>query len=257
VADGSDEDAEAAVPAAELLAQQRRRADAAEQRLRTQTLLFAEAEHKLKTSLAVISGWAVTLDESWDRMDEAVRRQGVAAIRHAAEELNEQARTLLDDARAEIANLDLEPVRLDLVEVMFATTSLYGGVSRGHEVRFEATADHVWALVDPASLQQIVGHLVENAVKYSPDGGRIVIRVSDDAGSAVLEVIDEGVGVPDGVDVFAAFQRGPDEADTAGVGLGLYIVRNLAEGMGGHVTAQRNPGPGGGSTFRVRLPASA
>jgi signal transduction histidine kinase len=241
-----------------LLAQQRR-ADAAEERLRAQALLFAEAEHKLKTTLAVISGWAATLDERWERMDEATRRQGVSAIRRAAEDLSEQARTLLDDARAEIGTLNLDPVRLDLVEVLSATSTLFGGVSRGHEVRFEAADDHAWALVDPASLQQIVGHLVENAVKYSPGGGSITLRVSNQGGSAVVEVIDEGVGVPDGIDVFAAFKRGPDGSGTAGVGLGLYIVRNLVEGMGGKVAARRNEGAGGagkGSTFTVVLPGS-
>jgi NtrC-family two-component system sensor histidine kinase KinB len=234
------------------LARERRRAESAEQRLRAQTLLFAEAEHKLKTSLSVISGWAATLDENWERMDEGLRRQGVSAIRRAADELNDQARTLLEDARAEIANLDLEPVPLNLVEVLAATTTMYEGVSRDHDVRFEAVEGTAWALVDPAGLQQILGHLIENAVKYSPGGGPITLRVSSQGGSVVIDVVDEGVGLPHGVDVFAAFQRGPDP-ETTGVGLGLYIVRNLVEGMGGKVTARSND-DGPGSTFSVVLP---
>jgi signal transduction histidine kinase len=70
-----------------------------------------------------------------------------------------------------------------------------------------------------------------------------------------LEVRDEGIGLPDDVDVFAPFQRGAVGDATPGVGLGLYIVRNLVEAMGGNVTARRNEGAG--STFTVRLPASS
>lgn len=242
--------------AVELLAIERRRADSAEQRLRNQTMLFAEAEHKMKTTLAVITGWATTLDESWEKLPEDLRRQGVTAIRRNAEDLAEQASRLLDDARAEITALDLEPVRLDLAEMLDAMTSLFGGVSRAHVLNFQPAAQgQVWAWVDPAALQQVLGHLIENAVKYSPDGGEITLRVRDDDGEAVLEVCDEGTGIPTDIDLFAAFQRGDEE--TQGAGLGLYIVRNLVEGMGGKVSARRNGPDGPGSTFVVSLPGAA
>lgn len=237
----------------EQLVIERRRADSAEQRLRNQTLLFAEAEHKLKTTLAVITGWATTLDESWDRLAEDLRRQGITAIRRNAEDLADQARRLLDDARTEIATLDLDPVRLELNEVLGVTTSLFGGVSRAHEVKFDPGDSEVWAWVDPAALQQVLGHLIENAVKYSPGGGAIVLRTFRADGEAHLEVSDEGVGIPKDLNLFAAFQRGGDSSDTAGSGLGLYIVRNLVEGMAGRVSARRNDGRG--STFTVVLPA--
>jgi signal transduction histidine kinase len=251
----------------ERLMAERRRAEMAEQRLRNQTLLFAEAEHKLKTTLAVITGWATTLDESWDKLDDDLRRQGIVAIRRNAEDLAEQARRLLEDARAEIAALDLEPVRLELREVLGATTSLFGGVSRAHEIRFDdaevggegagEASGEVWAWVDAAALQQVLGHLIENAVKYSPEGGCITLRTFRDGAEAHLEVSDEGVGVPEGVNLFAAFQRGDDD-DTQGAhgaGLGLYIVRNLVEGMGGRISAVRNEGDG--STFSVVLPGAS
>lgn len=243
----------------ELLAIERRRADSAEQRLRNQTMLFAEAEHKMKTTLAVITGWATTLDESWEKLPDDLRRQGVVAIRRNSEELAEQASRLLDDARAEIAALDLEPIRLDLAEMLEGMTSLFGGVSRAHDVRFEREpeGDPVWAWVDPAALQQILGHLIENAVKYSPGGGSITldVRRSNADGAAVLDVTDEGVGIPVGIDLFAAFQRGADDESTQGAGLGLYIVRNLVEGMGGRITAARND-DAPGSTFTVTLPGA-
>jgi len=248
--DGSDASVQ------ELLAIERRRADSAEQRLRNQTMLFAEAEHKMKTTLAVITGWATTLDESWEKLPDDLRRQGVVAIRRNSEDLAEQAGRLLDDARAEIAALDLEPVRLDLADMLETMTSLFGGVSRAHEVRFERQGgDEVWAWVDPAALQQILGHLIENAVKYSPGGGCITLDVRAEDGEAVLDVRDEGVGIPMGIDLFAAFQRGAEDESTQGAGLGLYIVRNLVEGMGGRITARRND-DAKGSTFTVALPGA-
>jgi signal transduction histidine kinase len=76
------------------------------------------------------------------------------------------------------------------------------------------------------------------------------VRTFVDGDEPYIEVCDEGVGVPEGVNLFAAFQRGDHQ--TPGAGLGLYIVRNLVEGMGGRITARRNDGPG--STFTVALP---
>lgn len=248
--DGDDR----ACAAEDLVAAERRRADSAEQRLRNQTMLLAEAEHKMKTTLAVITGWAATLDESWEKLSEEMRRHGVAAIRRNAEDLADQARALLEDARAEISTLDVDPIRLDLAEMLEGMTSMFKGVSRAHELRFKRSTDgEVWALVDPAALQQVLGHLIDNAVKYSPDGGAITLDVRQGDGAVVLDIADEGAGIPEDRDLFAAFQRGEGES-AAGTGLGLYIVRNLVEGMGGRVTARRNL-DGFGSTFTVTLPA--
>lgn len=228
------------------------RAERAEARLRHQTLVFAEAEHKLKTSLAVISGWAITLDERWDDVDEAHRREGVAAIRRSAEALGRQARVLLEEARADIAALDLEPVGLDLADILRATTPSFAAMGAAHEIRCDLDGPvPVWA--DSGALQEVLGHLVENAVKYSPDGGVVRLGARADGRWAELVVTDEGVGIPDHVDLFAAFTQG-SKGDSDGIGLGLYIVHTLVEAMGGSVAAARNPGPG--STFTVRLPAT-
>lgn len=235
------------------------RAERAEERLRHQTLVFAEAEHKLKTSLAVISGWAATLDDRWDALSEERRREGIATIRRSADTLATQTRGLLEEARADIARLDLEPVQLDLAEILEVTTPSFDGISNAHEIGCDVDESvPVWA--DPGGLQQVLGHLIENAVKYSPAGGPVRIRARALEQWAELTVSDEGVGIPDDIDMFAAFTQGRngngDGTGTVvdGIGLGLYIVKNLVEGMGGSVTAVRNPGRG--STFTVLLPAA-
>jgi signal transduction histidine kinase len=237
---------------AEFLAMAEERATAAEDRLRSQTMLIAEAEHRLKTALAVITGWAATIEERWDQLDDARRREGVAVIRKTAEGMADQARQLLQDARAEMRLLDLAPVQLDLRDVLGVNVATFEGLSQTHVIEHATAADaDVVIAVDPAALQQVLGHLLENAVKYSPVASRVSVTARRVEGDVEIEVVDEGVGVPTEVDVFAPFQRG--STTTEGAGLGLYIVRNLVRAMGGDITASRNAS-GIGSTFCVRLP---
>ena len=100
----------------------------------------------------------------------------------------------------------------------------------------------------------MLGHLLDNAIKYSPRHAGVNVLASSTSGGIAISVVDEGVGLPDGMDVFEPFKRGHKDlvGATPGIGLGLHIVRNLAEAMGGTVTAETNPRRG--STFTVRLP---
>lgn len=244
--------ASGAVPVQHPLVDARARADAAEERLRSQTMLLAEAEHRLKTALAVITGWATTLDERWDQLADDRRREGVGIIRRASEGLAEEARRLLDDARDELLTIDAEPVRLDLCAILDVTTAAFGENPTRHAVVHATSGGSVPVEVDPAALQQVLGHLIENAVKYSPPDSRVTVRASVAGDRALLEVSDQGIGIPVGVDLFAPFQRGDDVHDAPGVGLGLYLVRNLVRAMDGDVDARRDED--GGSTFVVSLP---
>lgn len=230
----------------------RRAARTAEDELRERTLFFAEVEHKVKTALSVLHGWAVTLDERWEAMSPEARREGVAIVRRAADTLMAEADGMLQEAKAELHSLDLQDETIDLAEMLHQTV----GDDRSplHAIVVDAP-ERVLVRVDPAALQQVVGHLIENAVKYSPAGGRITLRVRAGAGTVRLEVQDQGIGLPEeGVDrLFEPFQRGgADSRAKPGAGLGLYIVRKLVEAMGGSVTARGKPGKG--STFTVRFP---
>lgn len=230
----------------------RARALAAENRLRAQTMLRAEAEHRLKTTLAVITGWAVTLDDRWEQLSDERRREAVGVIRRASQDLAVQADGMLDHARAEFLTLDQEPSRLDLGAVLGVTAAVFGGMG-GHVVEAVTPRLPVLVDVDPAALQQVLGHLLENAVKYSPPRSRVLVSLAAVGDEAMVDISDEGCGVPEGVDLFEAFQRGPDTDALPGVGLGPSIVRNLVHGMGGQVSCRANEGLG--STFTVRLPA--
>ncbi|MDP9406010.1 MAG: ATP-binding protein, partial [Actinomycetota bacterium] len=115
------------------------------------------------------------------------------------------------------------------------------------------------ALGDASSVPHVVGQLVENAVKYSPRGGAVMVRVRGAGPCAVAEVCDEGIGIPPGKQdaLFTPFfQAGTaNTREYGGVGLGLYIVRQLVEAQGGTVTAANRPE--GGARLSVSLPLVA
>lgn len=220
-------------------------------RLRARTLLLAQMEHKLKTSLTVVVGWAAMLEEQWAHLEEEERLAGVSAIRRTAGQMLVQVEGLLEESQAELTALDLEAVWLDIPAVLMLSTDTYRGTTSRHEIVYEGPKDF-GASVDPAALQQVLGYVIENAVKYSPEGGRIALRLLPGNGDFTVQVSDEGVGVPDELDVFGPFTRGANTGSATGAGLGLYIVRGLVDAMGGSIRAERNPDRG--STFSLRLP---
>ncbi|HEX6608226.1 MAG TPA: ATP-binding protein, partial [Chloroflexia bacterium] len=127
-----------------------------------------------------------------------------------------------------------------------------------HPCRVDA-AGPVTGVYDPVRMMQLIENLVENAVKYSPEGGPVRVQVWQEAGTNHLSVTDSGIGIPteDLPHVFERFHRGTnvDDRRFAGMGLGLFICRGIAEQHGGHIWATRAPGRG--STFHVALPVAA
>ena len=230
--------------------------DVLDERRRAEALFRAQVEHRLKTSLQIIAGWAATLDDAWDRLSEDRRRDGVRVMRRESDDLTDQTFRLLQQTRAELLALDLHPQALDLGRILDSAARALDGCSDAHDVVHVTSGERVPVTVDPTALHEVLANLVENAVKYSPAGTTIALRalVDADHGAVVLEVVDQGIGIPDGIDLFAPFQRGVG-THTPGTGLGLYIVRNLIEAMGGEITARRN-GDGPGSTLSVRLPVA-
>jgi signal transduction histidine kinase len=110
--------------------------------------------------------------------------------------------------------------------------------------------DGILCVADPTALGQVLGHLIENAIKYTPDGGEVELVGGFEGNSVVITVADSGPGLPEG-DLFEPFRRGENAPGTKGTGLGLYVARTLVVGMGGSIEASNSPS--GGAEFRITL----
>jgi len=115
---------------------------------------------------------------------------------------------------------------------------------------------HPYVDVDAVQIQRVLANLIENALKFSPPGTRVQVRVNATRAEAIVRVVDQGPGLPpDQLDrVFSAFYRGPGATSAAGAGLGLAIARGFAEANGGRVWAESRPGQG--ATFALALPVA-
>jgi two-component system, OmpR family, phosphate regulon sensor histidine kinase PhoR len=213
----------------------------------------ADASHELKTPVAAIQVAAETLER-------AIHDDPPAAARFAGQIWHESARLsrlvsdLLDLSRLESERPVFEPVRLDLLagEVV----ARVGDSAREAGVTLEVAAGPVTVAGSTKDLALLVGNLLENAVQYTPRGGRVRLEVGSSNGRAVLSVEDTGIGIPsrDLPRIFERFYR-VDRARsraTGGTGLGLSITRHVTEQHGGRIEAESELGRG--STFRVWLP---
>ena len=233
------------------LEESRDRAARAERRIRERAEFLARAEHMLKTPLAIVSGWAQTLQRGLE-LDPEFENKAIGMIATHARRLREQVDALLNAARNDVLTADLEIVPLDARTELAAAAEAFGRVSSDHLVVLDEATPALPVMADAAALHQILCHLIDNAIKYSPGGGTITLRGQTDGTTVRLHVDDEGLGLPEGIDVFEPFVRG--EQSEAGVGLGLHIVRELAEAMNGKPRAL---GLAKGTRFTVELPARA
>ena len=230
------------------------RVQAREEVARLKEDFLSAAAHDLKTPLTTLVGQLQLLERRALRLPDAPA--DLAGIQRAAGEagrLRTLVLELLDAARAEQGGLVgiREPV--DLVAIAQEVCRRYD--STRHPCRMEAPAPVVGDY-DPVRMQQLLENLVENAVKYSPEGGPIETRVWAEAGWNHVAVADQGIGIPadDLPHVFERFHRGTnvDDRRFAGMGLGLYICRGIVEQHGGRLTV--GPSTPRGTTFHIALP---
>ena len=219
----------------------------------------ANVSHELKTPLTVISGFAETLTE--EGMPVEQRRQFAETIRVNARRMQRIVDDLLDLSRIESGGWIPAPSMLDTGAMAAEALAPLRDAAESKDVAIELAvssgAESVYA--DPTALRQILGNLIENAVRYTPSGGRVTVFAEREAGAVWVGVRDTGVGIPAEhlPRIFERFYR-VDPArsrDAGGTGLGLAIVRHLAEAHGGRVRAESSLGTG--TTIAVRFPDRA
>ena len=241
----------------------------------------ANVSHELKTPLTSIRGYVETLMS--DDLPPAMQRQFLEVIQKNAERLHGIVDDLLDLSRLESGNWQPELRRVDAMNVIQDVWNGMQDRAASRNIEFRPGGERVDIMADPGGLRQVLSNLFDNAIRYTPAGGRIIARVTriasgpdpapsappahdattmNGAGStpawAMLEIQDTGTGIPrDALPrIFERFYRVDPARSRAegGTGLGLSIVRHLVESMGGDVTAESDLGKG--TTLRIRLPAA-
>lgn len=240
-------------------AEARARAEAAESLLQARDEFLSVAAHELKTpltSLQVIAqlllrrigrgqiGDMERLQDALKTMDEQVGRLAILVTQ------------LLEMVRLQGGRLVLEPAHANLAELVTGVVARQRAWNTTHEVML-AAPEEAWVVVDSFRIEQVVANLLENAVKYSPAGSQIDVELRCPAGEPVeLRVRDRGIGIPPEhrSRIFEQFYRAHSADHRSGMGLGLYICREVVELHGGQITAEFPED--GGSCFIVRLPAA-
>jgi signal transduction histidine kinase len=224
---------------------------------RQQAQFVSDASHELRTPIAVIQGYVRMLDR-WGKDDEKVLEESIAAIKTETEHMKTLVEQLLFLARGDSGRQQLNPEPMDLSELMAEVLEEYRMIDEGHEWR-QGRLEPAPVNADPALIKQAVRILVDNAVRYTPEGGSIRLSAGMTDGRAFFEVQDGGIGIAeeDVPRIFDRFFRA-DPARTrasGGTGLGLSIARWIVERHDGHFEVLSRPELG--TRMRVVMPAAS
>jgi len=232
----------------------------AEQESRAKDEFFALLSHELRTPLTPSFLWLPLLkDES---VEPAVREHGLAVIEKCLRTQLKVVEDLLNVSSCVAGKMQIERAFVNLPQVVEMAVDAMAGAAAAKGIRITTEIDGSLpgVLGDGERLQQVVWNLVANAVKFTPPGGRVEVRLGQRGGSAAIVVADSGIGIEADFlpHVFERFRQADSSASRRyeGLGLGLSIVRHLVELHGGRVFAE-SAGPGAGSTFAVELPLPA
>lgn len=223
---------------------------------RTRSDFLATASHELRTPLAAVYGAVRTLRREDRPSDAELDAQLMSMIETEAYRLAEIVDQILVSTEVDRGSVPLRPEACDLRDLCeSAIESARVRAPETIELSLDVP-DGVVVNTDPSRLRQVVVNLLDNAVKYSPRGGRVDVRVAENDGSVAIEVADQGLGIPEDAQerIFEKFVRLDPEMrrGVGGSGLGLYISQELVERMGGRLRVDSQAGRG--STFTIQLP---
>lgn len=212
--------------------------------------------HEFRTPISIIGASAqMIVDERLPPGPEDVQREA-GKINRAAQRMTALVDTLLADEWLESSAMQLNPRELELSAALYQVGQRYARGS-GRDVAFDLPSPALTVRADPMLLNILFDNLIENAIKYSPAGGSIDLRAWREGNTACFSVRDHGAGIKDTdlSQIFERFYRASTVKRQPGIGLGLFMVRRIAELHHGQVTAAN--AEGGGAVFTVRLPINS
>ena len=222
-------------------------ADSIARQRENQLAFLAGVAHDLRNPLSVLK--LSTMTTSPDRLP-IMKRQ--------VDYLNRMIGDLLDASRIEAGRLEIRTEQADARTLVREAYELFRDVSPKHTLSINVPEEPVRLVCDPLRIAQVLNNLVSNAIKYSPQGGRVEISLQDSADEAVISVSDQGLGIPadERHHIFEPFRRGGLSKDQIpGIGLGLSVARRIVEAHHGRLDVQSEVGCG--TAFYVRLPHKA
>ena len=223
--------------------------------VRERDRFLAMLSHELRNPLAAI----LTAIELMERRNPEALKHERAVVNRQARVLSRLVDDLLDLSRLTLGKIAIARNPVDVTELVERCVEAHRPAASSNDVRLtlEIRGRHFSSLGDPVRLEQVMNNLLANALKYTPRGGRVEVRVSRTDGMGEIRVVDDGVGIDSKVlpRVFEPFTQAEETIDRSkgGLGIGLTLVRHIVDLHGGTVAAE-SAGRGAGSTFIVRLP---
>ena len=209
--------------------------------------------HQLRTPLALLRGYVDTLLHL--DLSEQERAKFVAGIGDTTVRLEQLVAQILDVTRIEEGHMELQREHVRLVDMVRRAITALPRQAYPSRVWAEVSADLPLLDVDPQRFEQVLINLLDNALKYSPPAGQVIIKAEQSGRRVLVRVLDEGIGIPpeEQADVFDKFHRASNARDLQlpGTGLGLFICRSIVQAHGGQMSVSSTPGKGTVISFWV------
>lgn len=245
-------------------AKQAAHAEVLQDQEKLQTALLNSISHELRTPLASITGVLSSLSETEkarkkeNKLDSKTRLELLDSATSQAVQLNQFVENLLDMSRLESGGLRLHKELVDFQDLVGSVTNQFGDRLKGRKINIEIQANLPTVSVDTMLMAQVMINLLDNAIKYSPEGSPIDITARQQAESLLVSIKDRGIGIPESdlTRVFNKFYRVQQKTGATGTGLGLSICKGIIEAHGGQIWIVNNPDKGTTVSFSLPLPGS-
>jgi len=214
------------------------------------------ASHELRHPVTIIKGYAISLRDLWEKLDDDSRKEMLDAMDKGADRINRLALELLDVSRIERGSFIVKKEEVGLQHLAEEILAEIGNIGREYTISLSIPEEIPVLYIDPERISEVIYILMDNAMAYSPTGSEIEVKAAMGESEVLISVTDRGIGIPEDHRgrIFERFGQVEDALhhSTPGMGMGLYIAKEIVEAHGGRIWHE--PRECGGSIFRFSLP---